>query len=207
MTCSAADDPDHSPRCFDPPPASTGVMRPDTLPAAVAPAGPSDTPDSASAAETPPVVEAGGAPPAAPRAAAALSPAVGPSAATVAGSSSPTPQFSKHEKARLAQVLCTEEMAADVVVSRRPMPRRQQDARVSHAEVRVVVVAEMFNGTKCFSSPEDCDDAGLDPNVHPHDRSGLCLEAKWSEVSGFPVRFLGRIFLCSAHWVCSQRPK
>ena len=121
MTCSAADDPDHSPRCFDPPPASTGVMRPDTLPAAVAPAGPSDTPDSASAAETPPVVEAGGAPPAAPRAAAALSPAVGPTADAMAGSPGRASPFSEHERAHLAHVLCTGEVAADVVVSREPM--------------------------------------------------------------------------------------
>jgi len=84
--CSAPEKPDRSPRSLDSPPASTGVMRPDVLPVIVAPTGPSDTPDTASAAGTPRVVEAGGPPRAAPAAAAAISPAVGPTADAVAGS-------------------------------------------------------------------------------------------------------------------------
>ena len=125
VTCSAPDDPDRSPRSLDPPTASIGVTRPDVLPVAVAPAGPSDTPDTASAAGTPPVMDASGAPLAAPAAAAAPSPAVGPTAAAVAGSPGRASTFSKHEKARLAHVLCTGEVAAGVVVSRGPMSRRQ----------------------------------------------------------------------------------
>jgi len=96
VMCSAPDDPDRSRRTLDPPPASIGVTRPDVLPVAVAPAGPSDTLDTASAAGTPPVVEAGGSPLPAPATAAAPSPAVGPTAAAVAGSPGRASPFSKH---------------------------------------------------------------------------------------------------------------
>jgi len=106
---------------LDPPPASTGVMRPHVLPVILAPTGPSDTPETASAAGTPRIVEAGGAPYAAPAAAAALSPAVGPTADAMAGSPGRASPFSEHERAHLAHVLCTGEVAADVVVSREPM--------------------------------------------------------------------------------------
>jgi len=194
VSCSGPGESDHSPRGPDPPPASPDVTRPDELPAAAAPAGLGVTPRTASAAGTPRVVEAGGAPPAAPTAASVLAPAAGPSAAPVAGSPGRAPPFSKHEKARLAHVLCTGEVAAGVVVSRGPMSRRQQDVRANRAEVWVVVVAEMFNGADRFSPPQECADGGLDPNVHPHVRSGIFLKAKWSEVSGASLRFVCTVF-------------
>lgn len=105
-----------------------------------------------------------------------------PSAAAAAGSSTRAPPFSKHEKVRLAHVMCTGEVAAGVVVSRGPMSRRQQDARASRDAVWVVVVAEMFNSTDRFTVPDECIDAELDPNIHPHVRTGTLLKAKWSEV-------------------------
>jgi len=195
VTCSSPDDPNRSPRSLGPPPDSIGVTRTDVLPVAVAPA---DTSDTASASGTPPVVEAGGAPPAASAAAAAPSPAVGPTAAAVAGSRGQASPFSKHEKARLAHVLCTGEVAAGVGVSRGPMSRHQQDARSSRSEFWVVVVAEMFNGTDRFFPPQERVDGGLDPNVHPYGRPGLFLKAKWSEVSGASLHFICMGFLCSA---------
>jgi len=129
VTCSAPNDPDRSRRTLDPPPASIGVTRPDVLSVSVAPAGPSDTPDTTSAVGTPPVVEAGGAPTPAPAAAAAPWPAVGPTAAAVAKSLGRASRFSKHDTARLTHVLCKGEVAAGVVVSQGPMSRCQQDAR------------------------------------------------------------------------------
>jgi len=96
-------------------------------------------------------------------------------------------------------VLCTGEVAAGVVVSRGPMSRRQQDARLSRTEVWVVVVGEMFNGTDRFFPPQECVDGGLDPNAHPHIRPGLFLKVKWSEVSGAFLRFICTVFVCSAH--------
>lgn len=124
-----------------------------------------------------------------------------PDSAVVGGSRTRAPPFSKHENARLAHVLCTGEVAAGVVVSRGPMSRRQQDARARRGSVWVVVVAEMFNGTDRFSIPADCADGGLDPNVHPHVRTGLFLKAKWSEV-GEPLRFL---FACSLRTIFCTR--
>jgi len=111
-----------------------------------------------------------------------LSPPAGLSPAAWAGSSARALPLTKHEKARLAHVLSSGEVAAGVVISRGPMSRLQQDARSSRQEVWVVVVAEMFNGTDKFTVPEECADGGLDPNIHPHQRTGLSLKAKWSEV-------------------------
>ena len=123
------------------------------------------------------------------------SPPAGQSRAAGAGSNARAPPFSKHEKARLAHVLCTGEVAAGVVISRGPMSRRQQDARTSRQEVWVVVVAEMFNGTDKFTVPEECADGGLDPNIHPHPRTGLSLKAKWSEVRCASSRFIPCFYL------------
>lgn len=92
-------------------------------------------------------------------------------------SSARAPPFSEHEKARLAHVLCTGEVAAGVVVSREPMSRRQQHAQASRDTVWIVVVAEMFNCTDEFSVPHECKDGGFNPNIHPHVRTGLCLKA------------------------------
>lgn len=109
-------------------------------------------------------------------------PAARSAAAAGGGASGRAPPFSKHEKVRLAHVLCSGEVAAGVVVSRGPMSRRQQDARVSRDRVWVVVVEEMFNSADQFTEPTECVDCELEPNVHPHVRTGLLLKAKWSEV-------------------------
>lgn len=45
------------------------------------------------------------------------------------------PQFTKHEQARLARILCASEVAAGVVTSRGVMPRQQQKARISRGSV------------------------------------------------------------------------
>lgn len=82
-----------------------------------------------------------------------------PTAAAAAGSSTWAPPFSKHEKVRLAHVMCTGEVAAGVVVLRGPMSRRQQDDRARRDAVRVVVVAEMFNSTDQVADPDECADA------------------------------------------------
>lgn len=105
-----------------------------------------------------------------------------PTAAAAAGSSTWAPPFSKHEKVRLAHVMCTGEVAAGVVVSRGPMSRRQQDDRARRHAIRVVVVAEMFNSTDQVADPDECADAELNSNVNPHVGTGTFLKAKWTGV-------------------------
>lgn len=109
-------------------------------------------------------------------------PAASSAAAARGGACGRAPPVSKHEKVRLAHVLCSEDVAAGVVVSRGPMSRRQQVARVSRDRVWVVVVTEMFNSADRYTVPTECADCELEPNVHPHVRSGLFLKAKWSQV-------------------------
>ena len=92
-------------------------------------------------------------------------------------------------------MLCTEEVAAGVIISRGPMSRRQQDARTSRQEVWVVVVAEMFSGTDQFTVPQEYDDGGLNPNIHPHPRTGLSFKAKSSEVRCASSRFIPCCYL------------
>jgi len=134
------------------------------------------------------------------------SPSAGPSRAAGAGSCARAPPFSKHEKARLSHVLCTEEVAAGVIISRGPMSRRQQDARTIRQEVWVVVVAEMFSGTDQFTVPQEYDDGGLNPNIHPHPRTGLSFKAKSSEVRCASSRFIPCCYLltqCVPLWCLS----
>jgi len=91
--------------------------------------------------------------------------------------------FSKHERARLTQVMRHGELASGVIVSRGPMSRQQHDSRSRRLDVWVVVVAELFNGSVTFTVPPECADGGIDPNCHPVVSTGLVLRAKWTEVS------------------------
>ena len=144
--------------------------------------GATQGPDASSQASIPPVSGAprvGGAG----AAGAAAVPMGGPRAANRA------PAFSKNERARLAHILSTPDVAAGVITSRGGMSRQQQDARQSRGAVWVVVVAPVFNGSDLFDVPVECADGGIDPNAHPHHRTGETLKAKWSEVCrGLPIR-------------------
>jgi len=93
-----------------------------------------------------------------------------------------SPDFTKHEKVRLAHVLCEGEVAAGVLISRGTMSREQMDAKKSRGEVWVVVVGDMFNSDRTFSVPAACSDLDINPNAHPHARTGQVLKAKWNEV-------------------------
>jgi len=92
------------------------------------------------------------------------------------------PNFTKHGRVRLAHILCQPEVAAGVVMSRGVMPRQQQDARTSRGAVWVVVVAPIFSSSDLFDVPTECTDGGINPNSHPHVRTGETLKAEWSEV-------------------------
>ena len=144
--------------------------------------GTTQGPDASLQASIPPVSGAprvGGAG----AAAAAAVPMGGPRAADRA------PAFCKNERARLAHILSTPDVAAGVITSRGGMSRQQQDARQSRGAVWVVVVAPLFNGSDLFDVPVECADGGIDPNAHPHHRTGETLKAKWSEVCrGLPIR-------------------
>lgn len=107
------------------------------------------------------------------------------------------PQFTKHEKARLACILCAPEDAAGVVTSRGVMTRQQQDARTSRGSVWVVVVAPMFNGPTTIYGPAECADGGIDPNAHPHERTGETLKSRSSDVR-FSFRLL-RYTVCISY--------
>lgn len=118
------------------------------------------------------------------------------------------PSFTKHEKIRLGHVMCLGEVASGVVVSRGPMSRAQQDARTSRGAVWVALVAPVFNGEDVFTVPDECGDCGIDPNIHPHVRTGVTLQAKWAEVCFVLLALVLRltccwIFMCRAqHWRC-----
>lgn len=101
------------------------------------------------------------------------------------------PPFTKHERARLAHVMCHGEVAAGVIVSRGPMSRQQVDSRSSRTEVWPVVVAEVFNGPEVFTVPAACADAAIDPNLHTVRRTGQFLRAKWTEVCSQRDLFIG----------------
>jgi len=98
--------------------------------------------------------------------------------------------FSKHERAQLTHVLCEGEVAAGVVVSRGPMSRQQQDSRARRSDVWVVVIAELFNSSQLFAVPGECAEGGIDPNNHPFTRTGLLLQAMWTEVGPYFAQFL-----------------
>lgn len=53
--------------------------------------------------------------------------------------------------------------------------------------VWVVLVAEMFNSDEVFDVPVECADGGIDPNLHPHQRTGEFLKSKWTEVRALSV--------------------
>jgi len=93
-----------------------------------------------------------------------------------------SPDFTKHEKVRLAHVLCEGEVATGVLISRGTMSREHMDAKKSRGEVWVVVVGDMFNSDRTFSVPAACSDLDIDPNAHPHARTGQVLKAQWNEV-------------------------
>ena len=93
-----------------------------------------------------------------------------------------SPDFTEHETVRLAHVLCEGEVAAGVLISRATMSREQMDAKKSPGEVWVVVLGDMFNSDRTFSAPAACSDLDIDPNAHPHARTGKVLKAKWNEV-------------------------
>jgi len=99
------------------------------------------------------------------------------------------PAFSKNERARLADILCTPDVAAGVITSRAGMSRQPQDPRQSRRAVWVVVVAPVLNESDLFDVPVECADGGIDPNAHPNHRTGKTLKAKWSEVCRWlPIR-------------------
>lgn len=93
-----------------------------------------------------------------------------------------SPPFTKNEKLRLAHVFCDGDVASGVAVSRGTMTRPQKDARTSRLAVWVVLVADIFNSNKEFVIPDACADGGIDPNMHPYERTGELLKAKWAEV-------------------------
>jgi len=95
------------------------------------------------------------------------------------------PDFTEHEKVRLAHVLSDGEVAAGVMLSRGKMTREQLDAKKSRGEVWLVVVGAMFNSDKQFVLPKECSDLSINPNLHPHARTSQFLKAKWSEVRLF----------------------
>ena len=43
-------------------------------------------------------------------------------------------------------------------------------------------MGDMFNSDRTFSVPTACSDLDIDPNAHPHARTGQVLKAKWNEV-------------------------
>lgn len=92
-----------------------------------------------------------------------------------------SPRFTKHEKLRLAHVFRNGDVALGVTASRGPMSRQQKDARTNRHAVWVVLVVELFNCDREFGIPDECADGGIDLNLHPHDRSGELLRAKWAE--------------------------
>lgn len=99
------------------------------------------------------------------------------------------PPFTKHEKLRLGHVFCEGDTATGVIASRGPMTRPQKDAKTSRNAVWVVLVAEMYNSDKVFDVPAECADGGIDRNLHPHERTGEFLKAKWTEVRPVSVCF------------------
>jgi len=109
------------------------------------------------------------------------------------------PNFTKHEKARLAHILCTPEVAAGVVTSRGVMSRQQMDARTSRGAVWVVVVASTFNSSDTFDVLSECADGGINPNLHPHVRTGETLKSKWIDVrcNRFSLLLAGTVLLTS----------
>ena len=109
------------------------------------------------------------------------------------------PNFKKHEKARLAHILCTPEVAAGVVTSRGVMSRQQMDARTSRGAVWVVVVASTFNSSDTFDVLSECADGGINPNLHPHVRTGETLKSKWIDVrcNRFSLLLAGTVLLTS----------
>jgi len=112
------------------------------------------------------------------------------------------PNFTKHERVRLAHILCQPEVAAGVVTSRGVTSRQQEDARTSRGAVWVVVVAPIFNSSDLFDVPTECADGGINPNSHPHVRTGETLKAKWSEVrlSTFSYLMVILIVVERARW-------
>ena len=110
--------------------------------------------------------------------------------------------FTKHERAHLAHILCKPEVSAGVVTSRRVMSRQQHNARTSLGAVWVVVVAPVFNSSDLFDVPTECTDGGITPNSHPHVRTRETLTAKWSEVrlSTFSYLLLILISVKRAQW-------
>jgi len=88
------------------------------------------------------------------------------------------PSLAKNERARLAHILYTQDVAAGVITSRGGMSRQQKDALKSRGAVwAVVFVASVFNGSYLFDVPVECSDGGIDPNAHPHHRTGATLKA------------------------------
>lgn len=139
-------------------------------------------------------------PPAGPGAEAGARRSDAPAACPSPAQSSPgirqrAPPFTKHEKLRLGHVFCEGDTASGVIASRGPMTRPQKDARTSRNAVWVVLVAEMFNSDKVFDVPDECADGGIDPNLHPHKRTGEFLKSKWTEVRALSVWFC---FVCSS---------
>jgi len=93
------------------------------------------------------------------------------------------PMFTKNEFARLFHVLALPSVAAAVVAVRGRLTRKQKDAREDKVDVWATTVSWHFNSTSEYDVPAACAHLGLDPSLHPHQRSGDKLKAKFQEVS------------------------
>jgi len=92
------------------------------------------------------------------------------------------PAFTKHEFGRLFHIMAKPEIAAAIVKSKGRLSRHELDAGVKRGALWVSDVAFEFNLPNIFVPPSSCTDLGIDPNIHPHARSGEKLKAKFHEV-------------------------
>ena len=101
----------------------------------------------------------------------------------VTGARVQPPVFTKNEFARLFHVLALPSVAAAVVAVRGRLTLQQKDAREDKVDVWEATVSWHFNSTSEYDVQAACAHFGLDPSLHPHQRSGDKLKAKFQEVS------------------------
>jgi len=92
------------------------------------------------------------------------------------------PAFTKHEFRRLFHIMAKPKIAAAIVKSKGRLSRHELDTGVTRGALWVSDVAFEFNLPSIFVPSSSCADLGIDPNIHPHARSGEKLKAKFQEV-------------------------
>lgn len=101
---------------------------------------------------------------------------------TASSSAKQNPAFSANEYARLAEVVASPETISELAQAESNPTREELDGGLIQPWATGGVLVTMFNSDTRFERRDDSDAVSeIDPNAHPHFRSGDVIKAKWAD--------------------------